>query len=890
MQAPPEKLGSFYLGAEYDLATAKRSDTAVHYDARDLTTHGVCIGMTGSGKTGLCVGLLEEAALDGVPAILIDPKGDITNLLLQFPDLRPEDFAPWVNADDARRKGQSVEEFARTTAETWRGGLADWGIDPARIRALGESVAYTIFTPGSDAGVPINIVGSLAAPELDFDAEAEAVRERIGGTVAALLGLVGSPADPVRSREGILLANIFEHFWRQGQDLDLARLILSIQDPPVRQLGVFDVDTFYPRKERFELAIAFNNLVASPSFQSWLTGEPLDVQRLLFTAEGKPRHSILYLAHLSDSERMFIVTLLLENIVTWVRRQSGTTSLRALLYFDEVFGYFPPTAEPPSKRPLLTLLKQARAFGLGVVLVTQNPVDLDYKGLTNAGTWFIGKLQAERDKARVLEGLEGAIASAGGKARADYDALISQLGSRVFLLHNVHAEGPVVMQTRWAMSYLRGPLTRPQVRVLMAGRKAAAPGADDSAQAGGSAQTRGAGSGGGGASPTAPAMGSTGAAEGRDVGTGSDGAPATASTAPGTAGPVAPGGLLGTPPTLDPNVTQVYLPVEVLDSVAVRTLAGRAGQAVAPRSVQLVYEPAIAGVATVSYADRKRGIDTQVEHRLLAAPPEGVDRVDWATAEPVSSEVRRWRRAPETLSGSPAPLFAPAPDAANSATELKQLAGDLADWLYASSRLSIQGHADLGVYQRPGESERDFLARLRQAARERRDADVDKLQRQSETQVERIVAKLRKAEQALAKDEAEASARKQQAYVNIGTGVLGYLIGRRRSVSGTVSSVMTGQRMSARAAAEVEEGRETVEQLREQRAVLEAELQAQVAEIGRRWENALSDLAGDELAPKRGDVDVQTVALAWRPVWWIDYDDGLPRTAKVPAYRRGGEG
>lgn len=467
MQAPPEQLGSFYLGAIYDLESGQKTESPLHYDARDLVTHAVCVGMTGSGKTGLCIGLLEEAALDKVPALLIDPKGDITNLLLQFPELQPADFQPWVNVDDARRKDKSVEEFAASTAESWRNGLADWGIQGERMRLLAAHTDYTIFTPGSEMGAPINIMGSLAAPQLDWATEIEAIRERIGGTVAALLGLAGVTADPVRSREGILLATLFEQFWQQGKDLDLTQLINGITNPPVKQLGAFEVDTFYPAKERFELAMQFNTLLASPRFQSWLQGEPLDIDRLLFTADGKPRHSILYIAHLSDSERMFIVTLLLESLVTWMRKQSGTTSLRALLYFDEVFGYFPPTAEPPSKRPLLTLLKQARAFGLGVILVTQNPVDIDYKGLTNAGTWFIGKLQAERDKERVLAGLKGALSEAGKSESTDFSTLITQLGNRVFLMNNVHNDGPVVFHTRWAMSYLRGPLTLPQVRTLV---------------------------------------------------------------------------------------------------------------------------------------------------------------------------------------------------------------------------------------------------------------------------------------------------------------------------------------------------------------------------------------------------------------------------------------
>ncbi len=333
MQAPPEKLGSFYLGTEYDLATGQRSDNAINYDARDLTTHAVCVGMTGSGKTGLCIGLLEEAALDRVPAILIDPKGDITNLLLQFPDLLPDDFLPWINEDDARRQGKSAVEFAQSTAETWRAGLADRGITSQRMRDLLASVDYTIFTPGSDAGVPINILGSLAAPKLDFEANAEVIRERIAGTVAALLGLVGANADPIRSREAILLSNIFEHFWGQNKDLDLAQLILAIQTPPVRQLGVFDVDTFYPQKDRFALAMGFNNLMAAPTFRVWLQGEMLDVDQLFFTPQGKPRHSIFYIAHLSDSERMFFVTLLLENVLTWARRRIWHDQLACVALF-----------------------------------------------------------------------------------------------------------------------------------------------------------------------------------------------------------------------------------------------------------------------------------------------------------------------------------------------------------------------------------------------------------------------------------------------------------------------------------------------------------------------------------------------------------------------------
>ena len=462
-----ERLGAFYMGKEYDLTERRLLDRLVMYDSRDLTTHAVCIGMTGSGKTGLCISLLEEAAIDGIPAIIIDPKGDIANLLLCFPDLAAADFLPWINPDDARRKGLSPDAFAAEQAAAWRAGLASWGQDGARIRMLRDAADITIYTPGSDAGIPVSILHSFAAPDLSWESDAEILREKISGTVTALLGLIGVAADPVRSREHILLSTLFEHAWRNGTDLDLVSLIRQIQDPPVRQIGAFDIETFFPSKERFGFAMQLNNLIAAPGFQRWTSGQPFDIPGFLTAPGGKPRHAIFYLAHLNDAERMFFVTLLLYQILAWVRTQTGTTSLRALLYMDEIFGFFPPTANPPSKQPMLTLLKQARAFGLGVVLTTQNPVDLDYKGLANTGTWFIGRLQTDQDRARVLDGLTGVHHT----SRESLARILASLDKRVFLLHNVHAGAPLTFQTRWAMSYLRGPLSRDQVRALMSGRK-----------------------------------------------------------------------------------------------------------------------------------------------------------------------------------------------------------------------------------------------------------------------------------------------------------------------------------------------------------------------------------------------------------------------------------
>ena len=424
--------------------------------------------MTGSGKTGLCLSLIEEAAIDGVPAILIDPKGDLCNLLLAFPDLAPGDFRPWINEEDAGRKGLSPDDFAKQQAETWKKGLAEWGEDGARIRRMKDAADFAIYTPGSTAGLPVSILKSFSAPEPAAREDEEILRERVASTATGLLTLLGVDADPLKSREHILVSTVLAEAWKKGEDLDLAALIARIQSPSFSKIGVVELESFFPGKDRFALAMSLNNLLAAPGFSTWLEGEPLEIGPMLRSARGKPRVAIFSIAHLSDAERMFFVTLLLNQVLSWMRGQSGTTSLRAILYMDEIAGYFPPVATPPAKAPLLTLLKQGRAFGLGVVLATQNPVDLDYKGLANTGTWFLGRLQTERDKARVLEGLEGVAAGASQKFdRGRMEQLLAGLGNRVFLLNNVHEDAPEVFETRWALSYLRGPLTRAQIKTLM---------------------------------------------------------------------------------------------------------------------------------------------------------------------------------------------------------------------------------------------------------------------------------------------------------------------------------------------------------------------------------------------------------------------------------------
>jgi len=580
-----EKLGAFYLGRGYDLATRTMRDDLVLYDSKDLTTHALCVGMTGSGKTGLCISLLEEAAIDGIPALVIDPKGDLSNLLLTFPKMEASDLLPWLEADAAARAGMTLDELATHEATKWREGLQQWGMSIDRIKALREAVDVSVYTPGSDAGLPLSVLASFNAPTPEMLDDTDLMRDRISTTSSSLLALLGISADPIRSREHILLSTILDNQWRQGRNLDLGDLIRLVQQPPVDRIGVLDLDSFYPEKERFELAMSLNNLLAAPGFSSWLKGDPLDIDRLLYTAEGRPRISILSIAHLSDAERMFFVSLLLNETIGWMRSRPGTTSLRAIVYMDEIHGYMPPVAEPASKKPLLTLLKQARAFGVGVVLATQNPVDLDYKGLSNIGTWFLGRLQTERDKARVLDGLEGGANSTGERFdRGAMEQTLAALGKRVFLMHNVHENEPVVFHTRWALSYLRGPLTRDQIRKLMADRKKAS------------------------SEESSDAESEEGAASASSAST------EASTSAGGSAAATEPGSEEERRPVLPPEIEQVFLHDD----------EGIDGE-------QRCYRPHLLGSAAIHFVDTRRGLEADahdgagdLERARVEADPQAV--------------------------------------------------------------------------------------------------------------------------------------------------------------------------------------------------------------------------------------------------------------------------
>jgi hypothetical protein len=671
-----------------------------------------------------------------------------------------------------------------------------------------------------------------------------------------LLGLAGIDADPVRSREHILLSTLLEDAWRKGEPMDLARLIMGVQKPPFQQVGVLNVEAFFPEKDRFGLAMALNNIIASPSFASWLKGEPLDIPALLYTPEGKPRHSIFYIAHLSDAERMFFVTILLETFISWMRSQPGTTSLRALLYMDEVFGYFPPSANPPSKRPMMTLLKQARAFGCGIMLTTQNPVDLDYKGLTNAGTWFIGKLSAERDKARLLDGLESVMASAGSMSDTKMlDKLISSLDSRVFLLRNVNQPAPVVFQTRWAMSYLRGPLTRQQVKELMADRKPAAVASPARKPAGGKTSEAA-------ASPAAPRE-------------------------PLAAAPVAaPAGLASAPPVPPPGVNQVFLPVTVRDNAALAAIEDKVGGRITVTGRQLIFEPALVGLAQVAFTDRKLGL-SETQDVALLVPLEGdAGGVDWRDAQPVELRER------DLLTDAPRDaLFSGGiPAALASARSLKKLETDLADHLYRNQAFTLLHNPALKLYAKPGETERDFRARAQQAAREARDAAVDKIRDAYEIKLDRVVTQKEKEEAELAEDRAQLQGRvTEEVFSGLDSvaGLFGLFGSRRRKSLSSVSKAATKRRMTATAQADIDESVAKIKQFDAQLAQLKSDMEEEMAAATEEWTKAAEDMQELNVAPKKSDIDVQLVSLAWKPTWEITYQDlrNLSRTERAPAFR-----
>ncbi|MCG6158442.1 ATP-binding protein [Rubinisphaera margarita] len=801
-----EKLGVFYLGREYDLEKDAPKSDVVLYESKDLTTHAVCVGMTGSGKTGLCLSLLEEAAIDSIPVIAIDPKGDLGNLLLTFPELSAEQFAPWVDEGEAQRNGKTVEQYAKSTAEKWRSGLAEWDQQPERIAKFRDAVDLAIYTPGSDAGLPVSVIQSFAAPNQKVLNDSDAFRDRVMSAVSSLLALLKIDADPISSREHILLSNILTSAWTQGRSLTIPDILREIQQPPFNKVGFMDLDTFFPEKDRFSFAIQVNNLLASPGFASWMKGEPLNIERMLMTRAGKPRISIMSIAHLSDSERMFFVTILLNELLSWVRSQPGTTSLRAILYMDEVFGYFPPTANPPSKLPMLTLLKQARAFGVGVVLATQNPVDLDYKGLSNTGTWFLGRLQTERDKARVLDGLESVASSTGTSFnRSEMSNILSGLGSRKFLLHNVHENHPVVFQTRWALSYLRGPLTRQQIAELMKDRKAAL-----ATQSPSKSSPRA-----DAASVSAPAFEQ----------------PATATLAP----------------AISDSICQRYLAI-------VRPL---------PNNARLVYYPGLLGMAKVHYVDSKSEVDLWKEAALVIEEyAENVIDI-WETCEIHWSPDLSFESSAESNAG-----FAELSSDLTKYNNYRSWRKHLRDYIYRDVSLPLWREPESSLYSTPEESESGFRMRVAQEIREQNDLDVEKLKAKYKSKFETARDRVLRAEERVKREEAQFKEQSYSSFISIGSSILGALMGRKVLSKTNVSKGATAMRSAGRAAREkgdIAVAQEKLKVEQEKLHSLEKEFDKEVETLEQRVDPAQLPVERYPVRPRKSDINVADVALLWMP-------------------------
>ena len=786
-----EKLGEFYLGKKVDPISGEMQNEYLLYDSADLTTHAVCVGMTGSGKTGLCISILEESAIDNIPSIIIDPKGDLGNLLLTFPKFRSEDFLPWVNPDEAKKKNLSPEAFAEKQAALWKKGLADWDQDGARIERFKKASEFTIYTPGSTAGVPVSIVDSLSAPQGQKLEDFDLLRERIQTTVSGLLGLLGVDADPLQSREHILLSNIIEQCWTSGKDLKLGDLIRFIQSPPMQQIGVFNIEDFFPTTARTKLAMTLNNLLAAPTFKTWLDGQPLDIDNILYTKDGKPCTAIFSIAHLSDSERMFFVTILLNQVIGWMRTRTGSTSLRALLYMDEVFGFLPPIGEPPSKKPFLTLLKQARAFGLGVILSTQNPVDLDYKGLSNAGTWFIGRLQTERDKERLVDGLIR------GNAGDVFDkktlmGTISSLHKRQFLLHNVHEKRPEIFNTRWVLSYLCGPLTRQQISKLK-----------------------------------------------KEV------------------------------PEREPKISkQNNLPREEISSqhqsllpqlpAGVRHYFGEI-ESTAGTADTVQYHPYLLAAADVSFFSSRYKI-SYTETVSRAIPISTSDKpFSWIDSLSITFNDK-------LIGGSlneGASFIQPSPITSR-LTFFDKLDKQFESYLYQSFKLILLQNKILKLTSQPGESQRDFTIRLREAAHQKRELEKERLKRSFEKKVQSIEKKIITVENVINRENEQYQERLMDTAISVGSTLLGAFLGGRSARSGMTRAARSASRIR-KEKADIERARAKKVQLNNEIAALNKDFEEQIEEIAQKYDSMVEAVQEIPLRPKKADIIQTFFGVIWIP-------------------------
>jgi len=792
----------FHIGSEIDDATLKPTGVPFLYEPDHLTTHAVCFGMTGSGKTGLCLALLEEAARAGIPSLIVDLKGDLADLALTFPNLAPADFEPWIDPAEASRQGMTPAALAGATADRWKKGLEASGLGPGDIAALRARTEIAVYTPGSTAGRPVNVLGGFAPPAPSGEDDPEAIRSRISRAVTALLDFAQVSADPVTSPEAVYLSGSFERIWGRGEAVTLEGLIRDLSHPAVDKMGVMDLDDVFPRAKRMAAATALNALVAAPAFAAWTKGDPLDPARLLRSAAGRPRASVFYLAHLSDRERSFFLANLLASVVTWMREGSGSPSLKALVYIDEIFGYMPPhPANPPTKEPLLTLLKQARAFGVGVVLATQNPVDVDYKGLANTGTWLLGRLQTDNDRDRLLEGISGA--AGGGFDRASIGRTLAALPPRTFVLHDAKEGRPRLFASRWAMSYLRGPLTKDEIRRLPEARQPEAEGAGPAPAV---------------SSPERP------------------GSPASSAAPMLPTGPSSAGGGLAVRPKIAEGIPERFAPAAAGDRLQPFLMA----------SLRVVIEDAKAGVRE----SRRRTMVLTAEAADLAP--------DWARAREVSFDPLALVTAPPEGA-----TYGAVPASWQRAATFKQASSSLKGWASANEAVAIFRNAALKIASNPGESRLEFEGRCRAEAERKSGEELRAYQSKVEEKARRLRAKVEKEELDVTRDQESAQLRKTQEAIGIGGAVLGALFGSRRSIGGAVLGAGSRHQMAQRAEAQVEKSKQEAEAAREELQAFEDEATAAVAGIERRWAAAASALTEDVLRPKKAAIEVTELAVLW---------------------------
>ncbi len=805
-----EKLGQFYLGTvNKDLNGTGESDFML-FDSRELRTHAICLGMTGSGKTGLGITVLEEAAMDGIPAIIVDPKGDMGNLLLTFPELTAEEFRPWVQEDEAKAKGITIDELAQEKADVWRTGLTSSAQTGDRIRVMRERSDFTLYTPGGLFGRPLSVEGLFNAPE---EKDTEIINDMVISAASNLLHLIGMEADPIQSREHVFLSEIIRQRWSEGKAVDLPHLIQAVQNPPLGTIGVMDIETFFPEKDRFNLALQINSILASPSFASFLQGEPLNIDSLLYTAEGKPRLSILSLSHLSETNRMFFVTMLLNQMIAWMRSKQGTDSLRALFYMDEIFGYFPPVANPPSKLPLLTLLKQARAYGLGMVLATQNPADLDYKGLSNIGTWFIGRLSTERDRSRLLEGMVD-IAHV-GLERGSLSDTIANLEKREFLVRRPSEKEPTLFTTRFCMSYLAGPLTREQTALLSReGLDTANVKEPDEAFATSTAAPAA-------AAATAKLQEQAAASESEEVASG--------------------------------QITQSPVPAAGIPVHYLHDATARGGK----------YVPALLAYLSIHYDNKKHSVTKNRELVRITPLNDGLVTVDW-------NQSMLFR--PDEINGADQPpadaTYAALPDAARKKTNFTQWQRQAVDYAYHNDSLDYYTHKKLNMFSEPGETERDFVARVQLFAREQRDAVLDKLKQQYEKKQKSLAGRISKAEERVDRETEQSRDAKRQTAISFGSAVLGALLGKSLITQSSVGKAGTAAKSASRSKRQAEDivrAEEALKRLVDEKTELDTEMEQALSELSEMYDNVALAVEKVPIKPLKRDITVKAFALIWVP-------------------------